>query len=249
MSGSSYRASSPEAAVRAAAVIVAGGSGTRMAGAAVAKQYLDLLGAPVLLWSVRAFLDHPQVQEVVVVLPAADAADPPGWLAALPVRITAGGASRAASVRAGLGALTDGVGVVLVHDAARPLVSAAVIGRVLHAAHSGPAIAAVPIADTVKVAGADGTIARTLDRDGLWLAQTPQGFPLGVLREAHRRASADDVAATDDAALCERYGSPVRIVDGAVENMKITRAADLPVVEALAAARSGAALPNLNTGR
>jgi 2-C-methyl-D-erythritol 4-phosphate cytidylyltransferase len=244
MSRISCGASSPEPVTRVGAVIVAGGSGTRMGPRSGPKQYLDLLGAPVLLWSVRAFLDHPAVGVVVIVLPPADAARPPEWLASRPVTIAAGGATRAGSVRAGLAALEDRVDVVLVHDAARPLVSGDIIDRVLHAAREGPAIAALRVADTVKVEGPDGTIARTVDRAGLWLAQTPQAFPLRVLRDAHARAEADGFAATDDAALCERYGARVRLVEGSVENMKITRSSDLRIVAALASARTDAAVMN-----
>lgn len=239
MSSSSFRSSSPDAVPPAAAVIVAGGAGTRV-GAGVAKQYLNLMGAPVLLWSVHAFLRHPGVGPVTVVLPPADATDPPDWLASLPVTVVAGGAARGDSVRNGLASVGDGVEVVLVHDAARPLVSQAVISRVLAAVGDGAAIAALPVTDTVKSADAEGAVTGTVDRAGLWLAQTPQGFRVRLLRDFHERAAADGVSATDDAALCERYGARVRLVEGAVENMKITRAADLPVVEALAAARVAA---------
>lgn len=236
MSGSSSRDSSPDGARGAAAVIVAGGSGTRMGGGGVAKQYLDLLGSPVLLWSVRTFLAHPGIASVTVVLPPADAARPPAWLAELPLTLAAGGASRGDSVRSGLAAAPADAEIVLVHDAARPLVSHAVVDRVLEAAVRGPAIAALPVADTLKEATPDGLVTRTVERAGMWLAQTPQGFPARVLRDVHERARAEGITATDDAALCERIGVPVRVVEGAVENMKITRPADLEVVAALAAA-------------
>jgi 2-C-methyl-D-erythritol 4-phosphate cytidylyltransferase len=233
MSGSSSSGSSPDRAARGAAVIVAGGAGTRM-GAGVAKQYVELLGAPVLLWSVRTFLAHPGIGEVVVVIPMPGANEPPGWLAELPVTIVAGGAERADSVRAGLAACTAVDGPVLIHDAARPLVSGAVISRVLEAIGDGAAIAAIPVADTVKAADARGRVTRTVDRTGLWLAQTPQGFALARIREVHARAAQDGVSTTDDAGLFERYGLPVRLVEGAPENLKITRLADLTVAAALA---------------
>lgn len=239
MSGSSSSTSSPEGAAPAAAVIVAGGTGTRM-GWPVPKQYVQLLGAPVLLWSVRTFLAHPGIGEVVVVLPAGAAADVPEWLAGLPIAVVPGGAERSDSVRSGLAAISA-AGVVLVHDAARPLVSEAVITRVLAAVGEGAAVAAMPVADTVKTADARRVVTGTLDRAGLWLAQTPQGFPLERLREVHRRAAQDRVATTDDAGLFEHYGLAVRVVEGAPENMKITHAADLAVVSALAAA-----MPRLN---
>lgn len=230
----SARSSTPSSADgAAAAVVVAGGAGTRF-GAPVRKQYLELLGEPVLLRAVRPFLRHPEVGAVVVVLPPDDAAHPPSWLVGLGVRIVPGGEARGDSVRCGLLATPEDAPVVLVHDAARPLVSAEVIGRVLEAARSGPAIAAVPVSDTIKEVGEGGVVLATPDRARLWQAQTPQGFPRDVLLEVHRRAREEGVRATDDAALCERYGIPVRVVEGAPENLKVTRPADLVVAEALA---------------
>lgn len=230
------RDSSAEAAPRAAAVIVAAGSGRRMGDAAggVRKQYLEVLGEPVLRRAVRAFTEHPRVAEVVVVLPAEDVEAPPAWLADLPVRLVAGGAERGDSVWNGLQAVAGDAEVVLVHDGARPFVAPEVIDRVLAAAREGGAIAAVRVTDTIKEAGEDGVILSTPDRSRLWQAQTPQGFPLAALREAYRAARREGWRATDDAALCERVGIPVRVVEGAPENLKITRPADLLVAEALA---------------
>jgi 2-C-methyl-D-erythritol 4-phosphate cytidylyltransferase len=236
MSASSSRTSSPEARPRAGAVVVAGGSGRRMGAAAggVRKQYLDLLGDPVLLWSVRAFAEHPAIDRTVVVLPPEDAAAPPGWLRIPDVAVAAGGAERGDSVRHGLELLGDAVDVVLIHDGARPLVPRAVIDRVLGAVGPGGAVAALPVTDTLKQGGADGLITGTPDRTQLWHAQTPQGFPLRRIRDAYLRARAEGIRATDDAALCERYGIPVRLVEGAPENLKITRGTDLVLAEALA---------------
>jgi 2-C-methyl-D-erythritol 4-phosphate cytidylyltransferase len=95
-------------------------------------------------------------------------------------------------------------------------------------------LAALPVTDTLKEVAADGTVLATPDRARFWQAQTPQGFPRAVILEAHRRARAEGVRATDDAALCERYGIPVRVVEGAADNLKVTRPADLAVAEALA---------------
>jgi 2-C-methyl-D-erythritol 4-phosphate cytidylyltransferase len=215
-------------------VIVAGGSGRRVGGS-VRKQYLLVGGEPVLLRAVRPFLHHPQIHPVVVVLPPDDAQAPPPWLAGLGVRIVAGGAERGDSVRNGLAALGDDVALVLVHDGARPFVSRDVIDRVLAAAPTG-AIAAVPVTDTIKQVDEEGTITGTPDRAGLWQAQTPQGFPRAGLLRAYDRARDDGVAATDDAALFERYEGPVRVVMGSYRNLKVTRPADLPVAEALALA-------------
>jgi 2-C-methyl-D-erythritol 4-phosphate cytidylyltransferase len=200
----------------------------------VRKQYLEVLGEPVLRRAVRAFVEHPRVEAVVVVLPAEDVASPPEWLRDLPVRLVAGGAERGDSVWNGLQAVPDSIEVVLVHDGARPFVSAAVIDRVIEAGREGGAIAAVRVTDTIKEADEDGVVRATPDRARLWQAQTPQGFPLRTLREAYGAARAEGWSATDDAALCERIGVAVRVVEGAAENLKITRPADLLVAEALA---------------
>ena len=218
--------------MRAAAVVVAGGSGTRLGGP-VRKQYLEIGGEPVLLRALRRFLHHPRIASVVVVLPPDDVADPPSWLADLPITIVAGGAERGDSVFNGLMAVSADVDRVLVHDGARPFVSADVIDRVLDA--EGGAIAAVPVTDTIQRVDADGVITDTPDRSTLWQAQTPQGFPRAALLDAYRRARADGVAATDDAAVFARYAGPVRVVMGSHRNLKVTRPEDLPVAEALAA--------------
>lgn len=217
----------------AAAVIVAAGAGKRL-GSAVRKQYLEVAGEPILLRALRPFIRHPEVGAVVVVLPPEDAAHPPAWLAETGVRVVAGGAERGDSVLNGLLATPEDAPVVLVHDGARPFVTEEVIGRVLEGARSGPVLAAVPVADTIKEVGADGLVRATPERSRLWQAQTPQGFPRGTLLEVHRRAREEGFRATDDAALCERYGIPVRVVEGAAENLKVTRPADLAVAEALA---------------
>ncbi|HEX2205955.1 MAG TPA: 2-C-methyl-D-erythritol 4-phosphate cytidylyltransferase [Longimicrobium sp.] len=221
-------------APRAAAVIVAGGSGRRMGGP-VRKQYLEVAGEPVLLRAVRPFVAHPRIGPVVVVLPAEDVASPPAWLADLGVTVVAGGAERGDSVWSGLRAIpADSADRVLVHDGARPFVTAEVIDRVLEACGEGGAIAAVPVTDTIKEVGAGGVIAGTPERARLWQAQTPQGFPLAKLLDAYRKARAEGVAATDDAAVYERYAGPVRVVMGADRNLKVTRPGDLAVAEALA---------------
>ena len=221
---------------RAAAVIVAGGSGRRLGGP-VRKQYLEVAGEPVLLHAVRAFAHHPRIHRTVVVLPPGDVASPPQWLTSLDVAIVPGGAERGDSVWNGLAAVSDDdADLVLVHDGARPFVPAGVIDRVLDAC---PAIAAIPVVDTIKEVGGDGVIVGTPDRRRLWQAQTPQGFPLGAIRRAYARAREEGVAATDDAALYERYEGPVRVVMGSPRNLKVTRASDLAVAEALALAPEG----------
>jgi 2-C-methyl-D-erythritol 2,4-cyclodiphosphate synthase len=129
--------------------------------------------------------------------------------------------------------------IVLVHDAARPLVSHAVITRCLHSAiEHGSGIAAMPVADTLKSADADGRIIGTVPRDGLWAVQTPQAFPVRILMDAHVCARDEGFSGTDEASLVERLGAPVMLVEGAPENFKITRPEDLALAEAVLAGRA-----------
>lgn len=221
-------------------MIVAGGQGRRIGGP-VRKQYLEIAGQPVLLRAILPFLHHPRIHQTVVVLPPEDAAAPPPWLAALGVHIVPGGAERGDSVWNGLRAVGEDADLVLVHDGARPFVTADIIDRVLEGCTYGGAIAAVPVTDTIKQVGDDGTITGTPDRARLWQAQTPQGFPRAALVRAYDRAHEGGVAATDDAALYERYAGPVRVVMGSYRNLKVTRPEDLPAAEALALAAPAAA--------
>lgn len=209
------------------ALIVAGGSGQRF-GAERPKQYLDLAGKPVLRRTVEAFLSHPQVTGVRVVIDPAwrDAYDAAVSGLGLPDPV-AGGASRQESVRNGLEALAaDGApDLVLIHDAARPLIDEATIGAVIAALDDQPgAIAAVPVADTLK-RGNDGTIGTTVDREGLWRAQTPQGFRFPAILQAHRTAAG--LSLTDDAAVAERAGLAVALVPSKEDNFKVTTPDDL----------------------
>lgn len=211
------------------AIIAAGGSGRRL-GAGVPKQLLDVGGATILERSVAAFASHPGVAEVVVALPADLAADPPGWLAAMGggarVRVVAGGERRQDSVANAFDAIAAEAEVVLVHDAARPFVTADVISRSIEAAAAhGAAIAAVAAHDTVK--RVEGTaIAETLPRESIYLAQTPQAFRRGVLGDAVALGRSG-VQATDEAALAERAGHRVHVIDGDPANVKITTSHDL----------------------
>ena len=225
-------------------VVAAAGRGERMSGS-VPKQFLPIGGAPLLLHALRPFLSHPDVAEVIVVLPAAAAAAPPDWLAALlgeRLRAVAGGATRMESVEAGLGALPAGCRIVLVHDGARPFPEPAVIDAVIGAARRGlAAVAAVRLADTLKEAdspaGASPRVRRTVPRTSLWRAQTPQGFPRDVLVAAYAGARAAGVDGTDDAALVERLGGEVVLISDLPTNLKVTTPDDLELAEAIAAAR------------
>lgn len=217
-------------------VIVAGGSGSRVGGREL-KQFRWVAGKPMLLHSVQTFMANPSVVSVVCVLPAPLAGDPPPWLFQCDVdrlMISIGGKTRQQSVANGLDDLADEAGIVLVHDAARPGVTASMIERVIDAVRrDGAAIAALPVADTLKAVDAEGRITRTVDRAGLWQAQTPQGFRRELIQRAHREAQAAKVDATDDAALCERIGVPVTVVPGDARAMKVTEEADFARVEAL----------------
>ncbi len=230
----------PPRTPRVAVVIAAGGAGRRMGGAiGVRKQYLELAGEPVLARALKPFLWHPWVEWAVVALPPDDAAAPPAWLTADGrVSVVAGGAERTDSVRAALEAVPEEADVVLVHDAARPLVKRKLIDRVLAAVVGGAgAIPVVPVDDTIKEIDAEGRVVATLDRARLRRVQTPQAFPRALLLEAHRRALADGVGATDDAALVERIGGTVVAVEGLPENLKITGPRDLLVAEAMLRSR------------
>lgn len=214
--------------VRVGAIIVAAGRGERI-GATRPKQLLDLGGTTMLQRSVAAFASHPAVAAIVVVLPPDRIADGPA-IVGRAERVTAfaaGGARRQDSVANGLAAMAADVDVMLVHDAARPFVSAAVIDRVIDATvQAGAAVPAIPVHDTVKRStGSDRTIVATIPRGEIWLAQTPQGFRREILQDAMARGGGADV--TDEAMLVERAGYAVRIVDGDESNMKITTLEDL----------------------
>jgi 2-C-methyl-D-erythritol 4-phosphate cytidylyltransferase len=224
-------------AIRAGVVVAAAGAGLRMGTGVTRKQYLELAGSPVLLRSLAAFLAHPSCRWVVAVLPPEDAADPP---LSLPgdVALVPGGTTRSESVRAGLAALPAEADLVLVHDAARPLVTRAVVDRVLDAAALGSgAVPAVPVTDTLKRVRDDGLVVETVDRSALWAAQTPQGFPRRMLLHAYDAALREGWVATDDAALVERSGGRVVVVVGDPHNIKITRPEDLLLAETILASR------------
>jgi len=206
--------------MEAGVVIVAAGEGQRFGGP---KAFLDLEGASLLE---RAASPFASFRDRVAVLRREDLprARLPGW------KLVAGGARRRDSVANGIGALDPRTEVVLVHDAARPLVSAALIERLLAAVAVHPAVVpAVPVSDTVKRVRGD-TVVETLDRSSLVAIQTPQAFRVDLLRRALLR---DAVDATDEAALVERLPEPVRTVAGDPLNLKVTTTQDLDLLRAL----------------
>ena len=217
-------------------VIVAGGSSTRVGGTEL-KQLRWVAGKPMLLHSLQTFMARADVVSVVCVLPAAYAGDPPPWIFQCDVdrlMIAPGGKTRQHSAKNGLDDLPDEAKIVLIHDAARPGVTDATISRVVDAARrDGAAVAALPVTDTIKSVDGSSHIIATIDRTGLWRAQTPQGFRRDVIVNAHRAAMATNAEATDDAALCERMGISVTIVPGDERAMKVTDEADFARAEAL----------------
>jgi 2-C-methyl-D-erythritol 4-phosphate cytidylyltransferase/2-C-methyl-D-erythritol 2,4-cyclodiphosphate synthase len=226
-------------AATVAAIIVAAGRGVR-AGSAGPKQYRDLAGETVLARAARAFLDHPEISSVRVIIHADDRDLYEQSIAGLRGRVNllppvTGGRERQDSVRLGLESLAgDPPGFVLIHDAARPFVDAATISRVIAAARrTGGAIAALPVFDTIKKAdgAAHPAIEGTVPRDRLWRAQTPQGFCFDAILAAHRAAAGETL--TDDAAVAERAGMKVSLVAGSPDNMKITQAEDFGMAEIL----------------
>lgn len=219
------------------AIIVAGGSGSRM-GSAVPKQFLPLAGKPVLVHTLERFLAYSPSVQVILCLPADQL---PAWreirvqypsLEAFeyPILETPGGASRFQSVRNGLAQIAD-EGLVAVHDGVRPLVPVGVIDAGFRlAAASGTAVVAVPAKDSVRLIVSE-TENKALDRTALRLVQTPQTFRVSLLKEAFRQE--ESPLFTDDASVAEAAGFPVFLVDGSYENIKITTPEDLLLAEAL----------------
>jgi 2-C-methyl-D-erythritol 4-phosphate cytidylyltransferase len=215
----------------AVALLVAAGSGERL-GASRPKAFVVLAGRPMLEWSLDALRAVPEVDAIVVALPPGEDA-PEGTVGA------PGGATRSHSVRAALDAAPEpGDGCVVVHDAARPLAAPELFSRTLAAlAEADAAIAAAPVTDTVKQAGPDLRVVATLDRASLWAVQTPQAFRAEVLRRALDVPDEVLASATDDAALVERAGGSVRLVESPPANLKVTTALDLRVAELLLSER------------
>lgn len=217
-------------------VIVAAGSGTRVGGDAL-KQFRWVGGKPMLLHSVQRFQERRDVLMVVCVLPRDKAGDPPPWLFQCDLDrllVCPGGSTRGESVYNGLEDLPEECAIALVHDAARPLVDAELIERVVTCARAGTgAVPALPVVDTLKETDDVGRVTRTVPRERLWRAQTPQGFPRPMIEEAYARARADRRSGTDDAALVEHYGFPVAVVQGSELALKITEEGDFGRADAL----------------
>lgn len=207
------------------------------------KLLLAVAGRPVLAWTLEAALACEAIDWIGVVGQPVDEAAIAAILAAarpaVPVQWIVGGETRQESVSRGLAALPPGAQGVLIHDGARCLVSPSLLARCAEAVQQGLAvIAAAPVTDTIKQVDGQGTITATPDRNQLWAAQTPQGFPVQQLRDAHAMALAQGWSVTDDAALFERLGLAVQVLEAPPSNIKLTTPFDLTIAEAVLAARA-----------
>ncbi|MGD0112789.1 MAG: 2-C-methyl-D-erythritol 4-phosphate cytidylyltransferase [Armatimonadota bacterium] len=221
---------------RTAALIAAAGRGERL-GSPDNKAFVLLNEKPLAWYALDAIRAAGGIEEIVLVVAPADverarrcflSADSGEGCDAVTLKVTAGGEQRQESIRAGLTEVNPECDLVLVHDAARPLVRPALIRQCIEAAgRHGAVIAAVPATDTVKEVGAEGAVAATLDRSRVWLVQTPQVFRYGWLMEAHEKAADSGFAGTDDAALVEHLGHRVHVVLGDIDNIKVTWNEDL----------------------
>ncbi|HXT00689.1 MAG TPA: 2-C-methyl-D-erythritol 4-phosphate cytidylyltransferase [Elusimicrobiota bacterium] len=223
--------------MRAAAIIVAGGSGSRMGRP---KQFLPLGGSTVVEMSLRCFSSLPEIESIVVVLGKDALAEHGGRLAGGKVSVVAAGDTRMGSVRSGFAAIPSGVDVVAVHDGARSLITPEIVRATLaEAVKSGAAVAAVPVKDTLKRVGAGSpAVLETPRRVEFWAAQTPQTYRYSVLKEALDKFK-DDADATDESQLVERCGRTVSVVPSSYENFKITTPEDMIMAEAVLDARAG----------
>lgn len=224
------------------ALVPAAGRGLRMGGS-IPKQFLSLGGEPLIIQSLLALQAAAVVDQIILAVPSADIDYCQREIVAKHrftkvTKVVAGGAERQDSVRHALAEVPSGTEIVLIHDAVRPFLTQGMIDEVVAAAKKhGAAIVALPMRDTVKQVRPDGMIERTVDRAPLWLAQTPQAFRRDWLEEAHRKAHAEGVRATDDAFLVEWLGHSVAVVEGSGENIKVTRPEDLVIGEAILASR------------
>lgn len=222
-----------------AALVPAAGRGERL-GPGSPKALRELAGAPILVHAVHALASSRQVDLIVIAAPEADVESVRALVGQqdypCDVSVVAGGDTRQDSVARALFSLPDEVSIVLVHDAARPLVPAAVIERVVAAVRDGheAVVPGIAVVDTMKRVDEAGDVVETVDRSTLRVIQTPQGFPREILTRAH--AQADDVV-TDDAGLAERIGVRVHVVEGHEDALKVTRPNDLLIAEAIVAKR------------
>lgn len=227
------------------AIVAAAGEGSRF-GLAAGKQFVDLSGRPLLAYSIEALQQSEEVNGIVIVTNR-ERVDfcrdriVKRFAFNKVVDVIAGGDYRQESVYLGLISLPPAVKKVIIHDGARPLIETKKIDEVIAACpNGGGAILAIPVTDTVKLAGENNEIVETIDRDRLWLAQTPQVFDYAALIEAHEKAKKDGFVGTDDASLMERLGHKIKIVSGGDDNLKITTPRDLVAAEVILSERISA---------
>jgi 2-C-methyl-D-erythritol 4-phosphate cytidylyltransferase len=221
--------------MKASAIIVAAGSGNRL-GRNEPKAFVVLAGRTMLSWSLATIAQVPAIEEVVIAVPAGReaAARREASTLSIPVKITPGGTERQDSVHVALALTSAQSELVVIHDAARPLANAQIFEACLVAAdRAGGAIAAIPVADSLKRVDGGHAISATVPRSDLWQAQTPQAFRRALIIAAHDRAMRDQVAVTDDADLAQRIGTRVEVVECTTPNLKITTEADLELATAL----------------
>lgn len=243
---------------RVVAVVPAAGLGTRF-GSERNKPLFELLGKPLLIWTLEALQGVEEIAEIIPVLKGEDISPGAALIERYGItkvkRIIPGGKERQDSVYNGLKALDGKASVVVIHDGARPLADGALIGRTIAGLEDfDGVVAAVPVKDTIKegrlrryedgTEGEEIVVRRTLDRSVLWAVQTPQTFRVDKIRHAHEKARADGYYATDDAALVEKSGGTIRVVEGSYRNIKVTTPEDAIVAEALLKANSKFQTPN-----
>lgn len=227
----------------ATAIIVAGGRGLRMNNA-IPKQYLLLSGQTILGRALKAFSACQGIAQIKLVVPEFDmelcrSNILPPLKINKPIALIAGGKERQDSVYNGLLSVDDSDEIVVIHDGVRPFVRPEQIAGCISGVKAhGACIMGIPAFDTLKRVDADGQIEETIDRNNIWLAQTPQAFRYSIIRQAHENAARDGFYGTDDACLVERMGIPVKIIGGSRTNIKITTRGDLKLAQALLRAES-----------
>jgi len=229
--------------MQADVIVVAAGKGERM-GTMLPKPFLSLLGIPLLIHTLRAITASSLVHKIILVIAkereslSRELLQSHGSFS-VPISLVYGGNERQDSVRFGLAALDPDSEIVAIHDAARPFLTPDILDASIHAAAEyGGAVVAVPARDTIKRVTESGIVTETVPRQQLWLAQTPQTFQVALIREAHARAAAENIIMTDDAALLEWSGKPVKVIVGSQRNFKITTPEDLVLAEMILAAES-----------
>lgn len=232
----------PDSGNKTIVVIPSAGFGSRMGHRK--KNYIKLLGKPVLAHTLAPFESCNHIDSIIIVVPHTDEAYCARYIVkkygfTKVAAIVAGGTERQYSVSNGIAAaLRFAPSIIMVHDGARPLVTESIIEETLRAARRcGAAICAVPVKDTIKES-CSGYVKATIVRDALRTVQTPQAFTRKIIVEAHKRAKEDGVLCTDDSALVERIGAKVRIVSGSYENIKITTPEDLAVAASIMRSRA-----------